>query len=60
MGCINNQLYLYIWTTKGIYKNPTETIDVHKIKTVKTDKTRNWICFVSNDNYLYNLKILES
>ena len=47
-----------VLTTKNIftfekphaYVNPTETIDVHNIKTVKTDETKSGFCFVSNIN----------
>ena len=39
--------YVYTFEQPSIYKNPTETIDVHNIKTVKTDETKNGFCFVS-------------
>ena len=47
-----------VLTTKNIftfekphsYVNPTETIDVHNIKTVKTDETKSGFCFVSYIN----------
>ena len=40
--------FLYTFENQGIYRNPTETIDVSKIKTVKTDDTRSGFFFVSN------------
>ena len=39
--------FIYTFESKGIYKNPTESIDVKKIKTVKTDEGRNGFFFVS-------------
>ena len=41
--------FVYTFENQGIYKNPTETIDVKKIKTVKTDETRNGFFFVSHN-----------
>ena len=53
-------LYIYTFESPGIYKNPTETIDVKKIKTVKTDDTRSGFNFVSQINliliFVYNLE----
>ena len=41
--------FVYTFENKGIYKNPTETIDVKKIKTVKTDEAqKNGFFFVSH------------
>ena len=40
--------YLYTFENQGIYRNPTEEIDVKKIKTVKTDETKNGFNFVSH------------
>ena len=48
--------FVYTFENQGIYKNPTETIDVKKIKTVKTDEAqKNGFFFVSQ--ILYNLFI---
>ena len=41
--------YIYTFENKDIYRNPTETIDVKKIKTVKTDETKNGFFFVSHN-----------
>ena len=38
---------LYTFENQGIYRNPTETIEVKNIKTVKTDETKNGFNFVS-------------
>ena len=46
------QLNLYTFETKGVYRNPTEVIDVKTIKTVKTDEKKNGFNFVSNDNII--------
>ena len=48
----------YIYTfenqgNQGIYINPTEEIEVKKIKTVKTDETKNGFNFVSHFKYNY-------
>ena len=41
--------FVYTFENQGIYKNPTESIDVKKIKTVKTDETqKNGFFFVSH------------
>ncbi len=45
--------YIYTFEKPRIYRNPTETIDVHFIKTVKTDETKNGFYFVSNNYYIY-------
>ena len=45
--------YIYTFEKPRIYRNPTETIDVHFIKTVKTDETKNGFYFVSNNCYIY-------
>ena len=45
--------YLYTFESQGIYRNPTEEIDVKKIKTVKTDETKNGFNFVSLNKILY-------
>ena len=39
--------YIYTFENEGIYKNPTEEIEVKNIKTVKTDETRSGFFFVS-------------
>ena len=39
--------YIYTFENTGIYKNPTETIDVKTIKQVKTDDTKSGFNFVS-------------
>ena len=39
--------YIYTFEKEGIYKNPTEEIEVKKIKTVKTDETKSGFNFVS-------------
>ena len=41
--------FVYTFENQGIYKNPTETIDVKKIKTVKTDETKNGFFFVRHN-----------
>ena len=46
--------FLYTFENQGIYKNPTETIDITKIKTVKTDDSRNGFFFVSKIILKYN------
>ena len=38
---------LYTFENKGVYKNPTEVIEVKAIKTVKTDETKKGFNFVS-------------
>ncbi len=38
---------IYTFEKQGVYRNPTEIIDVKKIKTVKTDETRQGFNFVS-------------
>ena len=43
--------YLYTFENQGIYKNPTESIEVKSIKTVKTDETKNGFNFVSHSNF---------
>ena len=48
---------LYTFVNPRIYTNPTETIDINTIKTVKTDETKNGFCFVSN-KYINKLFIL--
>ena len=47
--------FIYTFTQPRIYQNPTETIDIRNVKTVKTDETKNGFCFVSNN--IYNLYI---
>ena len=49
--------YLYTFENQGIYRNPTEEIDVKKIKTVKTDETKNGFNFVSHNKIIYLLII---
>ena len=49
------ELNIYTFENKGVYRNPTEVIDVKTIKTVKTDETRTGFNFVSN---IYNNIIL--
>ena len=39
--------YIYTFENLGIYRNPTEEIEVKKIKTVKTDESRSGFNFVS-------------
>ena len=39
---------LYTFENQGVYRNPTEAIDVKTIKTVKTDETKQGFNFVSN------------
>ena len=45
--------YLYTFENQVIYRNPTEEIDVKKIKTVKTDETKNGFNFVSQYIIIY-------
>ena len=47
--------YIYTFENQGIYRNPTEEIEVKKIKTVKTDETKNGFNFVSLNKILYLL-----
>ena len=49
------ELNLYTFENSSSYRNPTEVIDVKKIKTVKTDETRTGFNFVS---IKYNIIIL--
>ena len=53
--------YLYTFESQGIYRNPTEEIDVKKIKTVKTDESKQGFIFVSficvNNVYAGSLSI---
>ena len=42
--------YIYTFENKDIYRNPTEEIEVKKIKTVKTDESRSGFNFVSVNN----------
>jgi hypothetical protein len=39
--------YIYTFENQGIYRNPTEEIEVKKIKTVKTDESKTGFNFVS-------------
>jgi len=41
--------YIYTFENQCIYRNPTEMIDVKKIRTVKTDESKNGFNFVSNN-----------
>ena len=51
------ELNLYTFETKGVYRNPTEVIDVKTIKTVKTDDKKSGFNFVSkNDIIIFFLK----
>ena len=43
---------IYTFERPGIYRNPTETINVQNIKTVKTDDTKKRFCFVSYNLFL--------
>ena len=44
------ELNLYTFENSGSYRNPTEAIDVKKIKTVKTDETKTGFNFVRLKN----------
>jgi hypothetical protein len=44
------ELNLYTFENSGSYRNPTEVIDVKKIKTVKTDETKTGFNFVRLKN----------
>lgn len=46
------ELNLYTFETKGVYRNPTEVIDVKTIKTVKTDETKTGFNFVRHINII--------
>ena len=48
--------FIYTFENQGIYRNPTETIDVKTIKTVKTDESKSGFNFVSYFN-LYIIKL---
>ena len=39
--------FIYTFEQQGIYRNPTETIDIKKIKTIKTDEANKETNFVS-------------
>ena len=39
--------FIYTFENKDVYRNPTESIDVKKIKTVKTEERPNGFFFVS-------------
>ena len=45
--------YIYTFEKPRIYQNPTETLDIRNVKTVKTDETKNGFCFASY--ILYNI-----
>ena len=47
--------FIYTFEQPRIYQNPTETIDIRNVKTVKTDETKNGYCFVSYN--ICNIKI---
>ena len=47
------ELNLYTFENRGVYRNPTEVIDVKTIKTVKTDETKNGFNFVRKNNIIY-------
>ena len=49
--------YLYTFENQGIYRNPTESIEVKNIKTVKTDESKNGFNFVSH--YNFNIFIIQ-
>ena len=38
---------IYTFERPGIYRNPTETINIKNIRAVKTDVTKKRLCFVS-------------
>ena len=40
---------LYTFENQGVYRNPTEAIDLKTIKTVKTDESKAGFNFVSNN-----------
>ena len=40
--------FIYTFKQPRIYQNPTESIDINKVKTVKTDETKKGFCFVRN------------
>ncbi len=48
--------YIYTFENQGIYRNPTEEIEVKKIKTVKTDEGKNGFNFVSFNKFLISYK----
>ena len=39
--------FIYTFEQQGIYRNPTETIDIKKIKTIKSDEANKETNFVS-------------
>ena len=45
--------YIYTFEKPQTYENPTETIDIHNVKTVKTSESKGGFCFVSNKLYHY-------
>ena len=49
---------IYTFENKGVYRNPTEVIDVKTIKTVKTDETKKGFNFVRK--YFINFFVIES
>ena len=48
---------IYTFEKPHVYENPTETIEVSNIKTVKTDETKGGFCFVSY--HIYNCYIIN-
>ena len=50
--------FIYTFEQQGIYRNPTETIDIKKIKTIKSDEANKETNFVSYI-YFYNNNFLN-
>ena len=38
--CVLTSKYLYTFESQGVYVNPTEQIEMDKVKTIKTDSTK--------------------
>ena len=51
--------FIYTFENEKIYRNPTESIDVKKIKTVKTDEGRNGFFFVSQIIIILFLSLIQ-
>lgn len=50
--CVLTSQHLYTFENEKLYVNPTEVIEVTKIKTVKTDETKQGNYFVK---YFFNI-----
>ena len=44
--CVLTVNFLYSFKNEKVYKNPTEELDIHKVKTIRTDDGSNTNTFV--------------